>query len=397
LIEGADAKDVAPTPVKKQPPRGRKRAFAEEKPKPKKRQKKEETLSEEEEPEEEPSELSEESPLSEFNDSDVSEAPKSKSKSRTQIKPQTKKKRAKVESDESEDEDTGELSSVKDEDSDVASTPPRKAAPKKVRREVSRGDNKRKSKKAVVVSDDESEDGKPTEEKSVSPEKTKSTSIPRWESPSAPKSDDEDNKPEAKAHDSDSSEMSIVLDEPPKAEKRGRKPNSDASSTSKTTKSKAAPKELSPTESQIKTLQSQLLKCGVRKIWAFELKQYGEDSQGKIRHLQGMLRAVGMTGRFSEQRAKEIKELRELQADLEAVREGDSKWGLEGGRRARSGQRKSLKEDSVDEDDDEGDEGTDTDGKKTKSHSMSEKPQSKAARAKQELAFLGDDDESDSD
>ena len=278
----------------------------------------------------------------------------------------------------------------------MSSTPPRKAGPKKAKREVGRGDNKRKSKKAVVVSDEESEDEKTTEEKSVSPEKTKSISIPRRESPSAPKSDDEENKTGAKAHDSDSSEMSIVLDEPLKPKKRGRKSNPDASSTSKTTKSKAVRKDLSPTEAQIKTLQSQLLKCGVRKIWAFELKQYGEDS-GKVWHLQGMLRDVGMTGRFSEQRAKEIKELRELQADLEAVKEGDSKWGLEGGRRARGGQRKSLKEDSVDESDDEGGEGSDTDGKKTKSHSASEKSQSKAARAKQELAFLGDDDESDSD
>lgn len=104
-----------------------------------------------------------------------------------------------------------------------------------------------------------------------------------------------------------------------------------------------------------------------------------------------------MVGRFSEQRAREIKELRELQADLEAVKEGDSKWGLESGRR-RGGQRKSLRELSDSDEDKEEDGGASLvgEGKQTRSRSASEKPEKKLARAKQELAFLGDE-ESDSE
>lgn len=355
--------------------------------------------------------------MSEFDDSDISDAPKSKKKAKPKSKPKTKapvkrqtKNKAKDQSDESEDDMSEIVSDV--EDSEAAS-PPKKAKiandipnKRKSKEMVVDSDeesseaeapnikapkSKRKSRNTVVESNEESEDEKPAE-KSISAEKLKSQSLPRREQfTSVVPDDDEDTK----ANDSES-DMSIVLDEPPKPKKRGLKFKSSPSSTStKTTKSKPAKvaKELSPNEALIKTLQSQLVKCGVRKIWAFELKQYGEDSKGKIRHLQGMLRDIGMAGRFSEGRAKEIKELRELQADLEAVKEGEKSWGLAGGRRVRGGQRKSLKESSVEED--EGDEDG-YGGEQGRSRSTSEKP-SKAARAKQELAFLGDEDESDSD
>ncbi len=59
-----------------------------------------------------------------------------------------------------------------------------------------------------------------------------------------------------------------------------------------------------------------------------------------------MLRDVGMDGRFSEARAREIKEQRELLADLEAVTEMNRAWGADDGRprRTRRGVRMSLKE-----------------------------------------------------
>lgn len=121
------------------------------------------------------------------------------------------------------------------------------------------------------------------------------------------------------------------------------------------------------------------------------MKKFGDDNKQKIKHLQGMLRDVGMTGRFSEQRAREIKELRELQADLEAVTEGDNKWGLQSGKRAR-GQRKILKELS----DEDGEDDSDAWERGVSGKVKGEKPEDRAARVKQELAFLGDE-ESDSD
>jgi hypothetical protein len=101
----------------------------------------------------------------------------------------------------------------------------------------------------------------------------------------------------------------------------------------------------------IKQLQGQLVKCGVRKVWAFELKKCGDDKKARIRHLKGMLTDVGMVGRFSEARAREIKERRELEADLGAIKEGEKNWGLGRGGRRRGD--KSFKEPSDDEDDDE--------------------------------------------
>ncbi|POS87956.1 hypothetical protein EPUL_002499 [Erysiphe pulchra] len=124
------------------------------------------------------------------------------------------------------------------------------------------------------------------------------------------------------------SDMSVVIDEEP-PEKRRRKTKEQKGETTEV--GKIAPKndkKLSSDEETIKKLQSQLRKCGVRTIWHFELKEYGEDTRAKIRHLQKALKDVGMQGRFSEARAREIKESRELMADLEAVKEGDMKWGL---------------------------------------------------------------------
>jgi len=40
-----------------------------------------------------------------------------------------------------------------------------------------------------------------------------------------------------------------------------------------------------------------------------------------------MLSDVGMTGRYSNEKAAQIKEARELAADIEAVQEGNERWG----------------------------------------------------------------------
>lgn len=61
-------------------------------------------------------------------------------------------------------------------------------------------------------------------------------------------------------------------------------------------------------------------------MWYRELAPY-EGPKSKIRHLREMLTEAGMTGRYSAEKANQIKEARELKADLEAVQEGDKHWG----------------------------------------------------------------------
>ena len=123
------------------------------------------------------------------------------------------------------------------------------------------------------------------------------------------------------------SDMSEVLDEAPTSKKKGRK----ATATSKEEKKPVAVKlkddgNIDPQEAEIKRLQSWLLKCGIRKMWYKELARY-TSSKAKINHLKGMLKDAGMDGRYSVEKAKQIKEERELKAELEAVQEGAKHWG----------------------------------------------------------------------
>ncbi|KAF4301575.1 hypothetical protein GTA08_BOTSDO10798 [Botryosphaeria dothidea] len=124
------------------------------------------------------------------------------------------------------------------------------------------------------------------------------------------------------------SEMSVLIDEPPK-KKRQKKAGPTKEKQSKSTSKKSKPKdekELDPQEAEIKRLQGWLVKCGIRKLWGKELKPF-ETPKAKISHLKEMLKEVGMDGRYSVEKARQIKERRELAADLEAVQEGAKRWG----------------------------------------------------------------------
>jgi hypothetical protein len=127
----------------------------------------------------------------------------------------------------------------------------------------------------------------------------------------------------------DESDMSVLIDEPPK-KRRGKKGTSEAKSkttkTAKSSKTKSTAKQLSPDDEEIKRLQGWLVKCGIRKVWGKELKPY-DTSKAKIKHLKSMLESAGMTGRYSNEKAKQIKEQREFQAELDAVKEFGGRWG----------------------------------------------------------------------
>ncbi|VBB80872.1 Putative protein of unknown function [Podospora comata] len=164
-----------------------------------------------------------------------------------------------------------------------------------------------------------------------------------------------------------SSSLSSVIDDGPPIKRKGK--GSAAPKAPAARKTKAAATEASPDEATIKQLQGQLLKCGVRKVWAFEFKKGGQTTpKAKINRLKEMLAEIGMTGRFSEARAKEIKMQRELMADLDAVKQWDQTFGVaDGGRRSRRGAPvKSFREPSISGDDEaEKDDREDEDGEES--------------------------------
>ncbi|CAM1504044.1 Fc.00g016350.m01.CDS01 [Cosmosporella sp. VM-42] len=187
-------------------------------------------------------------------------------------------------------------------------------------------------------------------------------------------------------------EYSDVIDELPKP-KRKRKSKGEASSKPAKTPKAAAKKASEPedaNEAEIKKLQSQLIKCGIRKLWHNELKTYGDNSRAKIRHLKKMLTDVGMDGRFSEAKAREIKEMRELAAEAEAAQEMNALWGTGGPGRASRSKSKTVKEVVKDESEDGGEDGEEEDsGQEVSSFAA------RRRRAQAELAFLGDDSDSE--
>ncbi|RFU80080.1 transcriptional regulator [Trichoderma arundinaceum] len=198
-------------------------------------------------------------------------------------------------------------------------------------------------------------------------------------------------KDESKLEINEEDEYSDVIDEPqPTKRKRAEKketPSSKSKGSKAPTKKEAATPE-DPKDAEIKKLQSQLAKCGIRKLWHIELKQHGDNAGAKIRHLKKMLADIGMDGRFSEAKAREIKEMRELQADVEAAQEMDRLWGTSsGGRASRSKAKTTKQEAKVESGDDNEDDGNDDD-----------EPTSFAARRRKahaDLAFLGDESDSD--
>ena len=185
-------------------------------------------------------------------------------------------------------------------------------APAKPRATASKSAKAKKSK--VATSDNED----------VKEEETKDAA--KADSPSS----DEEQQAVNNGADASESEMSVLLDEDPKPKKkRAQKGTSGSNPKKSTDKISAKAKsdaDADPDQAQIQRLQGWLVKCGIRKLWGKELKPY-ESPKAKIKHLKDMLADVGMTGRYSLEKANQIKESRELAADIEAVQEGAERWG----------------------------------------------------------------------
>ena len=151
--------------------------------------------------------------------------------------------------------------------------------------------------------------------------------------------------------------MSVLIDDPPPKKKksapRQKKSTSPGAAAKPTKKPTSKDKELSPDDEEIKRLQSWLLKCGIRKLWHRELASC-DTPKAKIAHLKGMLTEAGMTGRFSAEKAKSIKEARELKEELEAAKDFEVKFGT-GGRGRRAKKNVNLREEGSDDDEEDGD------------------------------------------
>ncbi|KAK5263462.1 hypothetical protein LTR99_008916 [Exophiala xenobiotica] len=197
--------------------------------------------------------------------------------------------------------------------------------------------------------DSEEVEEKPKKKQQKPPERSRTTkpktAAPKKVKPAKSDSDEQEGTPDAggvghsseeeskndaeDANDDSESEMSVLLDEEPqpKNKRKQKEPSDQKAKKSKTTKGKPEA-ELDADQAEIRRLQGWLVKCGIRKLWGKELKPY-ETPRAKIKHLKEMLAEAGMTGRYSQEKANQIKEARELAADIEAVQEGAERWGAD--------------------------------------------------------------------
>lgn len=205
---------------------------------------------------------------------------------------------------------------------------------------------RKRQKTQTPVSDDEDELSElpdaESEDEVAKPKKgarrmTKTTEVKKPKEPSPVALEISDGEEEAAivTKDDSESEMSIVLDEEPKPKAtRKRKSNEGTSKKVAPKKEKKAARgkdeDLDPDQAEIKRLQGWLVKCGIRKMWWRELQPY-ETSKAKIKHLKQMLEDAGMTGRYSVEKARQIRDERELKADLEQIQQGAKKWGTGSG------------------------------------------------------------------
>ncbi|KGO48375.1 hypothetical protein PEXP_041760 [Penicillium expansum] len=305
----SQASEMSLSPPKPKPTALAKRAKAETASKPRKRQKTRTPVSDEEE------ELS--APLSDESD----EVTKPKNRSKAPIKKSSAKK-VSVRKPEKDMLDAPDFSDEESDDEDV--TKPEKPSKAPVK--------KLPAKKGSV--------SKPTNDASDA------SDVPDDNSHAAKKA--------GETKDDSESEMSVVLDEEPQLKVPRKRQKSAAGTATKTKKApKAKAEDTSPDQAEIKRLQGWLIKCGIRKLWGKELAPY-DTPKAKIKHLKGMLEDAGMTGRPSQEKANQIREERELKADLEQIQQGAKQWGAK----------------SDDEDDEDA------------------KPRRRLSRGRQSLAFL---------
>ncbi|OQE37193.1 hypothetical protein PENCOP_c010G04030 [Penicillium coprophilum] len=231
-------------------------------------------------------------------------------------------------------DEEAELSAPSDESDEVTKPKSRSKVP--VRQSPMKKPSVQKPKKDISdpsdLSGNESDDDvtKPKKRSKAPVKKTSARKPPTNEASDASDiPDDASNvaEPIRDTKDDSESEMSVVLDEEPQPKAPRKRQKSAVGTAAKTKKApKAKDGDISPDQAEIKRLQGWLIKCGIRKLWGKELAPY-DTPKAKIKHLKGMLEDAGMTGRPSQEKANQIREERELKADLEQIQQGAKQWG----------------------------------------------------------------------
>ncbi|KAF8519682.1 hypothetical protein JB92DRAFT_2897536 [Gautieria morchelliformis] len=144
--------------------------------------------------------------------------------------------------------------------------------------------------------------------------------------------------PVAEAEKSES-ELSVLINESPKkpVKKKAKGEKRTVSRESKSAKDKEPSQVLDEDETTIKRLKSFVTACGVRKVWSKEFADLPL-AKHQIKHLKEVLTDIGMTGKYSMEKAKAIKAKRELARELDDVLEFERKAGV-----SRSGRRQITK------------------------------------------------------
>ncbi|KAL3463040.1 hypothetical protein BJX64DRAFT_132465 [Aspergillus heterothallicus] len=226
----------------------------------------------------------------------------------------------------------GSQAQEEDEGEDNYAPVPAVKTTKRTKTKASSAPRKRRKTSWESELDDESEETKSAKKQKSTARKVEPELLKENILDDSNDDDNEMNSSEQKAGaggDSES-EMSVVLDEEPKPKRQTQKKSAGSTSTKAKKKAPAKTKDADtdPDQAETKRLQGWLIKCGIRKMWARELAPY-ETPKAKIKHLKHMLKDAGMEGRYSVEKARQIKEERELREDLEMVQEGAKRWGRE--------------------------------------------------------------------
>ncbi|KAG8975083.1 hypothetical protein FRC05_006506 [Tulasnella sp. 425] len=166
----------------------------------------------------------------------------------------------------------------------------------------------------------------------------------------------------------DDDDLSELEDEPPRKKaktkrSKSKKAAADSASASEEDpapkkrsrkKSEKSDKPMDKNEEEIKRLKSFVVACGVRKKWVKEFEGLTTPAQ-QINKLRKILADLGMTGRLSLEKAKEIREKREFAQEMEDIQEFNAK--INGPREGRSSRSKAKSGGDNDEEMKNGDEG----------------------------------------
>ncbi|KAG0166575.1 hypothetical protein DFQ28_011516 [Apophysomyces sp. BC1034] len=152
-------------------------------------------------------------------------------------------------------------------------------------------------------------------------------------------------------------------------------------------KDDAGKKKGSVDEETIKRLKSYVNKCGVRKVWAKELKDC-KTLKAQINTLKSMLEDLGVHGRPTIEKCQKVKAEKELKAEIDSLDTGNILDDKKIGRSTRSTGSKRKRKVIADEDEEEYET---ADVKKRKSvNSEEEEDGDDTMDAQLDVSFLGD-------